>query len=159
MATVMLSPHFSLAEATTSDTAARQGIDNTPPQRTVLTMQLAAQKLEEVRALLGVPMHINSWFRCPQLNTAVGSSSTSQHPLGEAIDFIAPQFGEPLEICRAIIAAKDRIQFDQLILEHTWVHISFSILHGAPKYQVLSLLSSGHYASGLTNKDGVPYEP
>lgn len=155
-ATTLLSDHFSLAEATASDTAARKGIDNSPPAEVIAVMERAATKLEKVRALLAAPLHINSWYRCSELNSAVGSNPTSQHLRGEAIDFIAPTFGDPLAICKAIIANKDLINFDQLILEHTWVHIGFAILNSAPKNQVLSLVANGGYATGLTDKFGKP---
>lgn len=150
----MLSDNFSVGEAITSETAERNGIDNVPTTGTVVIMQQAATKLEKVRSLLGYPVHVNSWYRSPALNIAVGSKTTSQHLKGEAIDFICSQFGSPLDICKLIIANKDLINYDQLILEHTWVHISFSILQRQPKNQVLSLLATGGYATGLTDKKG-----
>jgi hypothetical protein len=151
----MLSDNFSMQEAIISQTAERNNIDNIPTSGTAVIMQQAATKLEKVRLLLlSYPININSWYRSPALNTAVGSKSTSQHLKGEAIDFICPQFGTPLDICKLIIANKDLINYDQLILEHTWVHISFSILQRQPKNQVLSLLATGGYATGLTDKKG-----
>lgn len=153
----LLSDNFTLEEGTSSATATEHGIDNTPSIDTLEVMYKSATKLEKVRALLDKPIHVNSWYRCPELNTAVGSKNTSQHIKGEAIDFVSPAFGTPLDICNIIIANKDLIGFDQLILEHTWVHISFSILSGAPRGQVLSLLTGGKYAVGLTDADGKPY--
>ena len=157
--TIMLSEHFSLAEAITSETAERHNIDNTPTPEVLNTMYKTAVKMEKVRNILGdIGIHINSWNRVPQVNALVGSFSNSQHIKGEAVDFICPRFGTPLDICKKIIENKSLIQYDKLILEHTWIHISFAILSGVPRDQVLSLLSNGHYAAGLTDRDGVKYE-
>lgn len=120
-----LSPHFTLDEAVFSSTALRRGIDNTPPQDVMDNMAAAANSLEIVRAILGRPMHIDSWYRCPDLNAAVGGAPSSAHQHGWAIDFISPEYGTPLEIVHAIVAARDDIRFDQCIQEGNWVHISF----------------------------------
>lgn len=151
-----LSENFSLEEATISGTASRLGIDNTPTPVQQNVMFRAAIKLEKVRNLLGdKAMHIDSWYRSQQLNAAVGGVPSSQHTYGEAIDFICPLYGSPLSICRKIVENQDLIGYDQLILEHTWVHVSFAILSGKPRGQVLSLLSSGGYSVGLTDAKGV----
>lgn len=151
-----LSEHFTIAEAVYSDKAIELGINNSNPSRDVLwIMEKTASCMERVRAALGnKSIHVNSFYRSPKLNAAVGSKSTSQHLLGEAVDFICPAFGTPVEICRKLIELKDLIRFDQLILEHSWVHISFAIASGANRGQVISLLSTGGYANGLTDKNG-----
>ena len=154
----MLSPHFSLAEAIHSETAARKGIDNTPREVDIFTMRNTAERMEQVRILLGVPITVSSWYRSPEVNAAIGSKSTSQHIKGEAVDFIAPSFGDPVTICKKLIPFIESLRIDQLILEHTWVHISFAISTGKPRGQVLSLITGNHYANGLTNRYGVPYE-
>jgi zinc D-Ala-D-Ala carboxypeptidase len=126
-----LSEHFSLAEATASQTATRLGINNDPPPAILDNMQRAAKNMEHVRALLGCPILVSSWYRCLRLNRAVGSGDTSAHVQGWAIDFIAPRFGTPRDIALAVV--KSGIAFDQLILEGVtkekpngaWVHISF----------------------------------
>lgn len=155
-----LSDHFSLNEATASSTAERLGIDNTQvPPEVLVAMQRTAIRMEKVRIVLGnKPLHIDSWYRCLGLNTALGSKPTSQHVKGEAVDFIAPEFGDCLAIAKCLIAASDLIRFDQLILEHTWIHISFCSPDRSPRNQVLSLLEGGHYSVGLTDKGGVRYE-
>jgi|ERR1022692_4541704 hypothetical protein len=155
----MLSEHFSFKEATSSAKAESLGIVNDNPTQDIIDNCLrTATKMEIVKAALNMaPIHVDSWIRCPALNLAVGSKDTSQHLKGEAVDFIAPTFGDPLAICRALINHTSILNFDQLILEHTWVHISFISPDSKPRNQVLSLLETGHYATGLTNKDGVPY--
>lgn len=151
-----LSEHFTIAEAVHSDKAVELGIDNIPSRDVLWVMEKTAICMERVRASLSnLPISVSSFYRSPEVNAAVGSKSTSQHLLGEAVDFICPAFGTPVEICRKLIELHDLIRFDQLILEHSWVHISFAIAPRSNRNQVLSLLSTGGYANGLTNKNGV----
>lgn len=124
-----LSPNFTLDELTRSSTADSLGIDNTVPSYILPKLAKTAYGMEEVRTLLGdKPIHVNSGYRCPKLNQAVGSKSTSQHITGNAVDFICPLFGTPSQIMERIVASE--IGYDQLLLESrnaaTWIHISFS---------------------------------
>jgi len=123
----MLSPHFALSEFLVSETAAREGIDNTPSPEIIEQLKRTAALLEEVRTLLGgQPIIICSGYRCLELNRAIGSSDTSQHIQGQAADFTCPGYGTPLQIAEAIYAANPPIEFDQLIHEFdSWVHISW----------------------------------
>ena len=125
-----LSPHFSLEELTRSATAGRLGIDNTPPPDCVQRLRaLCEDVLERIRSLLDQPVRVNSGYRCPELNAAVGGSTHSQHLLGEAVDIEVPGLSNKrlAELIRGSV-----IPFDQLILEHTsesdpsagWVHVS-----------------------------------
>lgn len=157
MHTGNISDHFSWYEVEHSDTAERLGIDNSLPTETAWIAAKTAVQMEKIRALLGVPLKVNSWYRGPVLQQQPAFiNSTSQHPKGEAVDFVAPGFGTPLDICHKIIAS-GIIKYDQLILEHTWVHFSFNSTPGATqRMQVLSLLANKKYASGLTDLNGVP---
>ena len=153
-----ITEHFSLDEVIFSETAERFGIVNALPPELIPVIKHTAEEMEYVRNILGHPIHVNSWYRCSELNTKLGSALTSQHIKGEAVDFICPPFGTPLDICKEIISAGSVIPFDQLILEHSWVHISFcSNPNVTPRREVLSLLNTGGYAYGLTNKNGVLY--
>jgi len=119
-----LSEHFSLEEATHSDTAIRLGINNQPDARQLENMKKAAIGMEQVRALLGKSISVNSWIRLPDVNVAVGGSKVSSHMDGWAIDFVSP-FGTPYAVCKAIEASG--IKFDQMIHEYgKWTHISFA---------------------------------
>lgn len=125
-----LSPHFTLAEFTTSTTAARCGIDNDPPAELLATLKRTALGMETVRIRLGgMPIVVNSGYRSLALNRAIGSKDSSQHVKGEAVDFICPRFGSPANI---VAALKDSdVPYDQLILEFArrgggWVHVSFA---------------------------------
>lgn len=153
---VNLSEHFTLAEATFSETASRKGIDNSKVTPQLITAaSRTAVKMEKVREILGCPIKVTSWIRCLQLNRALGSKDTSQHITGEAVDFVAYRYGPPLEICKQLIEFKSLLRWDQLILEHDWVHISWKGVPSAEQRgQVLSLLATGDYAIGLTDRFG-----
>jgi zinc D-Ala-D-Ala carboxypeptidase len=143
---MQLSEHFTLAEFIRSDTAARRGIDNTPSPVVLTNLKLTAIGMEKVRALLGTPIIISSGYRSPELNAAIGGSTQSHHMQGLACDFTCPDYGSPIEICRRIAAA-DAVVFDQLIYEHSWVHVSFA---PALRGQVLTLRpAGGGYAQGI----------
>lgn len=144
-----MSQHFTLEELTFSDYAARHNINNAPPARIVENLNYTAERLEEVRALLKLPMRVTSGYRCPELNDAVGGSLTSQHRYGLAVDFTCEAFGSPFEVCKAIEASG--IQFDQLIHEYgRWVHISF--VRNAPRRQSLTIFNPGRYMPGITQR-------
>jgi len=118
-----LSEHFNLNEFTLSQTATRKGIDNTPPEPVIERLCMLAATLERVRGLLGnSPIRISSGYRSKELNRAIGSSDSSAHVLGYAVDFTCPIFGTPKEVANEI--AKSDIKFDQIIYEGTWVHLS-----------------------------------
>lgn len=138
--------YFTLSELTVSTLATREGIDNAPPQDIVLVLVETVQRLNEVRKLLGSPMHVNSGYRCEALEKILCKKdyaawckrrsyrqhdaswnlyfSNKAHPKGHAVDFTCDGFGTPVDIVKEIAASK--IQFDQLIEEGTWVHLSFA---------------------------------
>ena len=117
--------HFSFDELIYSSTAQRHGIENNPPGMLTAALFAVATGLEKIRTLLGnLPIHIDSGYRCPELNTLVGGAKDSAHMRGYAADFTCGSFGTPLEIIKKI--SESDIQFDQIIQEGTWVHISFA---------------------------------
>jgi len=118
-----LSEHFTLEEATHSDTAIRMGLDNQPNIRQLENMKVTAAKLEQVRTATG-PLNVNSWLRLPEVNVAVGGSKVSSHMDGWAIDVSSSKL-TPYELCQAV--KKTGIKFDQIIHEFgKWMHISFA---------------------------------
>jgi uncharacterized protein YcbK (DUF882 family) len=119
-----LSPHLTLNEFTHSDTATRLGIDNSLPENLLQAAMLTGVMLERVRDVLGTPMLISSGYRCPELNKAIGSGPSSDHPKAAALDFKAPRFGSPLVICQALLPHMQQLGIGQMIYEHSWVHIS-----------------------------------
>ncbi len=121
-----LSPHFAKWEFEKSEYAQRQGIDNTIPKQYMYNAKLVAELMEKVRDLLGdKPIIVNSCYRNPVVNNAVGGARASEHLKAMACDFICPQFGTPLEIAKKI--ASSDLQYGQLIQEGTWVHISLPV--------------------------------
>jgi len=67
-----LSPNFTLEEMTASETAARHGIDNTPPNDVLMNLRRLALFLEEVRTVVGMPLRFSSGYRGPGANAKVG---------------------------------------------------------------------------------------
>lgn len=118
-----LTEHFTLEEFLRSETAAKRGIDNMPPAKSDIhdNLKKLANTLEKVRAIFGKPIHINSGYRCPALNTAVGGVSNSAHLKGYAAD-IRINGVAPKDVTRRI--AESGIKFDQCIDEGTWTHLS-----------------------------------
>ena len=126
---VTLSKNFTLQEYIKSQTALRQGIDNTPSEEHLeSSKKLFEQVVQPVRDNFGVTV-INSGYRGPALNAAVGGASSSQHCKGEAVDIECP--GTPnYDVARWI---EDNLDYDQLILEFYtpgipdsgWVHVSY----------------------------------
>ncbi len=138
-----LSAHFTLEELTRSPYAERWGIDNTPPTEVLANLGLLAAGLERVRTVLSMPIHVDSGYRCPKLNSAIKGAKDSAHMLGLAADIICPDFGSPLQIALALIAEKRMVGFDTLIQEGTWLHVAFA---DAPRFRVLT----AHFGNGST---------
>ena len=125
----MISKHITMAEATNSETAKKLGISNLPNEVELANMKLVAEKcFEPVREWYGKPIKINSFFRCTKLNAAIGGSSgTSQHCFGQAIDLSAGADNKKLfDWMRTNL--KD---WEQMIAEYpvngipAWIHISY----------------------------------
>lgn len=161
-----LSEHFTLEEAVHSPTAERLGIANLALPDVVDNARVAAEGMEEVRALLGnYSINIDSWIRYEELERVIADKdfrawcvkrgkppvdsswaeylARKAHPKGYAVDFTCKGYGSPLEIVQVI--AKSNIQFDQCIMEGSWVHVSFdpqmrrqvltaTFINGTPTY-------------------------
>ena len=133
MNNILLSPHFCLDEFTKSSTAIKHGIQNNPPQEAVENLRrLCANTLEPLREELGLPVVITSGFRTKALNNLLAhSSERSQHMQGQAADFyVAPgQSGlsrrELLIKAFRLIITSEQIDYDQLILYPSFIHVSY----------------------------------
>ena len=126
-----ISEHISYKEGIFSATALRYGIDNTPNDCELKAMLVLAEKIfEPLRNHFGVPIKINSFFRCLALNKRVGGSSSSQHVKGEAIDIDDTLGGVTNKQMFDWIVAN--LDFDQIIWEFgnsknpDWVHVSYA---------------------------------
>ena len=126
----MISKHISYKEGVYSVTAIRKGIDNEPNEEQLSNMKLDAEKIfEPVRTHFKVPIKVNSFFRSPDLNKAIGGSTKSQHCKGQAID-IDDTYGK-IKNSDIYWWIKDNLDFDQMIWEFgnndnpDWVHVSY----------------------------------
>lgn len=118
-----------MAEFIKSDTAKREGIDNTPEGEHLENAKaLFENVVQKVRDHFG-PTVLNSGYRCPELNQAVRGSKTSQHCKGEAADIEVRGVANG-DLAQWIV---DNLDFDQVILEFYtpgepssgWVHVSY----------------------------------
>ena len=126
----MISKHISYKEGVYSITATRKGIDNTPGDDQLHFMEIIAEKVfEPLRKWVGGPIKINSFYRCSELNKAIGGSSKSQHCKGQAMD-IDDNYGHATN-AEMYHWIKENLDFDQMIWEFgdddnpAWVHISY----------------------------------
>lgn len=127
-----ISKYLTYEEAIKSPTAKRLGIENEPIPEQLENMKYVAKEIfDPVREFVGGPLLASSFFRSKELNDAVpGSSATSQHMTGEAIDIDCDgyQYGSNLAVFDFI---RNNLVFDQLINEYpdrfgapAWVHVS-----------------------------------
>ena len=125
-----ISDHISYKEATRSNTALRRGIDNIPDVEELENMKLIAEEIfEPLRKWVGGPVKINSFYRSPELNVAIGGSKKSQHCHGQAMD-IDDTYGRRSN-ASMFKHIRYHMDFDQMIWEFgddknpAWVHISY----------------------------------
>jgi len=125
-----ISKHVSYKEGVYSRTALRRGIKNNPNAEQMENMVAIAEEVfEPLRAWVGGPIKINSFFRSPELNKAIGGSGKSQHCDGQAID-LDDTFGKATN-AEMYEFIKQNLDFDQMIWEFgddenpDWVHVSY----------------------------------
>lgn len=150
---MQLSAHLSLVEVTHSDTAKRLGISNEPTAVHLESLKKLAEHIfEPIRNHFAKPIKVSSGYRSSALNAATpGSSATSQHAKGEALDL--DQDGMPTGVTNKMVFdyIKGNLNFDQLIAEFkegngpAWVHVSYSS-SGHQRKQILIATrdSAGH---------------
>lgn len=127
-----LSENFELREFVKSDTATRKGIANDPgPEEVKAIENLVTNLLQPLRKVYGKRMVINSGYRCPELNKAVGGVPTSQHTKGEAADVACEHPSYLVECLR-----RSGLDFDQCIQYSSFVHLSLK-LSGQNRQQYL----------------------
>jgi hypothetical protein len=127
---MQLTNNFSLKELTTSDTATRKGLDNTPNEAVIANLKTLAENiLQPVREHYGKSVKVNSGYRSPEVNASVGGSKTSDHCKGQAADI------EITGVANGDLAKyiAENYKFTQVILEFYtqgipdsgWVHVSY----------------------------------
>lgn len=138
---------------TNSPTAKRLGIDNTPDAKSIANLkEVAEMLLQPIRDEIGLPIKVNSGFRCVKLNKAVGGVSTSAHCFGLAVDMVCPTYknGDAYEFAKWIenYLKTNKLKFDQLIYEHLgskWVHLSYKHRNGKQRCQVITINRRGTF--------------
>jgi len=141
-----LTQHFSLSELTRSQTATRKGIDNQPDDEQLANLvALCECVLQPIRDHFGTSVRISSGLRVPELNAAIGGSTTSDHCKGMAADIEVPPI-DNLELARWVEGSG--LAFRQLILEYYdgtpdsgWIHVSYDPADN--KRQVLTATKQG----------------
>ena len=122
--------YFTIKELTKSSTATAKGLDNTPTPQAVTNLHaLVDNVLDPLREAWGKPIYVNSGYRSPAVNKAVGGAATSQHVTGQAVDITASPKTDNGYLFRLIERLK--LPYDQLIWEKgndqypDWIHISY----------------------------------
>lgn len=151
---IQFTPHFALREFVVSKTARDHGIKNEPsPEHVENLRALCVHTLEPLREALGLPIVITSGFRCKALNDIVSHRChRSQHLQGQAADFhVAEAKGssglsrrELLVKAFRLIIEDDAIDYDQLIIYPTFLHVSF-VSHEANRHYIMVAQSNGRY--------------
>lgn len=125
-----ISKHISYKEAIRSRTAILRGIRNTPGQKALRRMKSVAENVfEPLREWAGGAIRVNSFYRSPRLNSAIGGAKSSDHMKGYAIDLDDVYgFKTNAEMFWYIV---DNLTFDKIIWEFgdknnpNWVHVSY----------------------------------
>lgn len=139
---VRISDHFDISEVQHSKYAFEYGLDNVLPSIYYMNaIRLANNILEPIRARYGAFSPL-SWYRSQKVNEGVGGSKTSDHMTASAADIRHPKASN-MELAEWIW---DNLEFKQLILEPTWVHVSYVL--GNKDKQVLTKVAGG-YVPGL----------
>ena len=120
-----ISKNFTLEEVIKSNTADRLKIDNTPDESILKNLQrIVINIAQPVRDFMGRSVNINSGYRCPELNKAIGGASKSDHMDGNALDLDC----HSVELNKKMFDfIKYNLEFDKLIWEYggKWVHVSY----------------------------------
>ena len=167
---IILSPHFKLSEFLASETARKYGIANVPPPEAVVNLRLLSlYTLEPLREALGLPIIISSGYRSRELNELITHhSSSSQHVDGRASDFHVapptvnrePRTMNPTPTRRELlirafrqIITNDDIDFDQLIIYPTFIHVSY-VSATANRHKLTRAFGNGKYCA-LTREEAL----
>ena len=138
-----LSPNFTFEELTRTDNRMllqkNRDLANASPAIQASLKRVAVELLEPIRALFKVPIQVNSGFRCPELNAAVGGSPTSQHVSGGAADIVIRGYEtEALEVeaVRKILKEMPSFKFGQMLVEFGCIHVSLGTKREVAHYDV-----------------------
>ncbi len=135
--------YFTIEELCQSETAEKYKIDNTPSEEIKKNLEtLIDCLLDPLREAWGSPIIINSGYRCPILNKAVGGSKTSSHMSGWSVD-MRPKNGKMEEFKKFVVQFIKTKFWDQCILEKSgdveWVHLSLYNNSGKQRMMIFSI--------------------
>lgn len=124
---------FKFIEFIQSQTAVNNHIKNVPDWDSITNlMDLVTDVLQPIRDFAGVPLYINSGYRCSELNKLVGGVSNSLHMSGRAVDFTSYSRETDDRIFRYL---NDYRIFDQVIRYDNFIHVSY--VKGSNKHQTI----------------------
>lgn len=143
-ANTKLTADFKLHDFIYSATAKAKGINNTPDKQSLKNINGIAKVVQMIQDELGMKLHVNSCYRGPALNAAIGGANDSDHIYGAAADIKVMPFSlqnnMKLWNCVNKLANEGKIKFRQLIFEYgnrsqgpQWVHVSINHPNNAPK--------------------------
>lgn len=131
---ILLSKNFRLSEFLTSRTALMYGITNDVITIDIVNniSNLVNHVLQPLRDELGIPLHINSGYRCKLLNKKVKGVKSSQHLSGMAADITCADNLKALKVLQAM-------EFDQLLvygptLKPRFIHVSYNSANNRRQY-------------------------
>lgn len=152
--------HFSIDDMQRSNMAHERGIENSIPPELMESALLTLAMMERIRAKLcslagrDIPISPSSGYRCPELNWAVrrpkagpGRDASGDHPKAAAMDWCAPRFGTPRQVCEALAPYVSELGIGQLIYEGIWVHTS-RLPQANPVNRIITKVADG-YAVGI----------
>ena len=171
MQNISLSPHFTLSEMCASRMAEEHGIENIPPAEAVANLRrLCEGCLEPLREAIGLPVIITSGYRCRRLNELlVHAARKSQHMVGSAADLYVGQSSVQSSLTKVkatpsitkfkvqsdrellvkafkTILTDPKIDFDQLILYPSFIHVSY-VSKQANRHKLTKAFGNGKYCA------------
>ena len=146
---VKLSEHFSLAEMTKTSVKTKDG--NIPSHVHIENLKRVCGWLERLRQRCNLnkkekienkdePIIINSGYRSPQVNKAVGGAPGSNHLTGCAVDIRCKGIEQAIRYAAILLDISEESQelFDELLIEKSsksiWVH--FAVRPGENRHKV-----------------------
>ena len=129
-----LSPHFTLGEFTRS--SSHPEVYNIPSHEAIANLKRLCVWLEELRKRYNAPIRINSGYRSPQLNRAIGGASNSNHLTGCAVDIRVENMEQLIRYAAILldISNDTKQDFDELLIEKNrygviWLHFAVRPFH------------------------------
>lgn len=150
---MQLTTHFSLKELTKSQEATRTGLTEQfePNEEIIQNLKTLCEKvLQPLRDALNASIVVNSGYRCPKINKAIGGAKTSQHLKGQAADLEFYENGKENNFRLAQEVLRSKIIFDQMILEYgtfekpEWIHLSYDSTKKIQRGQILRKDNKGY---------------